>query len=46
MGLEVGWGFQLSETGSFLGPGEQRLQDARENELQSIFFVQHLLEED
>lgn len=35
-------GVPLSEAGSFWRPGEQRLQDARDNELESIFFVHHL----
>lgn len=38
-------GVQLSEAGSFWGAGEQRLQDARENELESLFFVHRLLGE-
>lgn len=36
-------GVQLNEAGSFRGLGEQKLQDARENELESIFFVYGLL---
>lgn len=43
VGLGGQMGVQLSEAGSFLGPGEQRLQDARQNDLESIFFVHHLL---
>lgn len=36
-------GIQLSEAGSFWGPGEQRMP---EKELEFIFFVRHLLEGD
>lgn len=36
-------GVQLNQAGSFRGLGEQKLQDARENELESIFFVYGLL---